>query len=72
MIFRAFAGVNLHIVLNVRPVSQLQSQLAHKGLLLVVLSKTRSDQLWTDAETLDESFDFLSKVTTKVSSPLQG
>ena len=59
MIFRAFAGVNLHIVLNVRPVSQLQRQLAHKGLLLVVLSKTRSDQLWKDAETLDESFDFL-------------
>ena len=49
----------LHVyVLSVRPVSQLQKQLVHEGLLLVVLFKARSNQLWTDAETFDESFAF--------------
>ena len=49
----------LHVyVLSVRPVSQLQKQLVHEGLLLVVLFKARSNQLWTDGETFDESFGF--------------
>ena len=33
--------------------------LVGEGLPLVVLFKARSGRLWTDAETLDESFDFL-------------
>ena len=49
----------LHVyVLSVRPVSQLRKQLVHEGLLLVVLFKARSNQLLTDAETLNESFGF--------------
>ena len=48
-------------VLSVRPVSQLQRQLARKGLLLVVMFKARSGQLWTYADTLDESFDINGK-----------
>ena len=63
MIFRAFVGVNLRnctllhmYVLSARPVGQLRIQLAHEGLLLVVLFKARSGRNWTDAETLDESW----------------
>ena len=41
-----------------RPVGQLQRQLALEGLLLVVLFKARSGRIWTDAEALDESFHF--------------
>ena len=65
MIFRAFVGVNLSncillhvIILNVRPVGQLRMQLAQGGLLLVVLFKVRRDWILTDAEFVDESFDF--------------
>ena len=49
----------MHVyVLSVRPVSQIRRQLKHKNLILVVLFKARSGRLWTDAETLNESFDF--------------
>ena len=65
MIFRAFVGVNLinctllHVyILSVRPNDQLRRQLAHGGLLLVVLFKVKRDRLLTDAEFIDESFDF--------------
>ena len=64
MIFHAVVGVNLCnstlsrvYVLTVRTVGQLQGQLAHDGLLLVVLFKDRGGQLWTDTVTLNESFD---------------
>ena len=32
--------------------------MAHKGLLFVILFKTRSGECLTHAKTLDESFDF--------------
>ena len=49
----------LHVnILSVKPVSKLQRQLAHEDLLLVVLFKTKSGQLLTDAETFNKSFDF--------------
>ena len=57
MILRVFVDVNLRKT-SVRPFGQLWRHLAYEGLLLVVLFKARSGRLWTDAETLDESFDF--------------
>ena len=65
LIFGTFVAINLcnstllyvH-VLSVRPASQLRRQLAHEGLLLVVLVKARSGWFWSEAKTLDESFDF--------------
>ena len=45
-------------VLSVRSLAQFRRQLVHVGLLLVVLFKTKSGRLCTNAKILNECFDF--------------